>query len=86
MKKTQMSIDLTEIIKNLIVHKKYTEEDILRRINVFYAVNQIDEEQYLELIDLVNKTYNPTEPVEEEGDEEETDEPNKPNKTEKSKK
>ena len=49
---------LTESLKNLILKKYYKEkEDIENKLNIFFAMNKIDEEEYIELTMLLNDTY-----------------------------
>lgn len=49
---------LTESLKNLILKKYYKEkEDIENKLNIFFAMNKIDEEKYIELTLLVEDTY-----------------------------
>lgn len=47
-------MNLYEILKNLIMNEFYVKEDILNKLNVFYAFNQITQEQYTELMNIVN--------------------------------
>jgi hypothetical protein len=45
-------------MKRLIERKFYkTGEDAQTKIDVFYAVNRLTDEQYTELTELVNTTY-----------------------------
>ena len=54
---------IVELLKKLIVKKYYKEKtDIENKLNVFYAMNKISDEEYSELTLLVEDTY--TEPVE----------------------
>ena len=54
---------ITELLKKLIVKKYYKEKvDIENKLNVFYAMSKITDEEYSELTLLVEDTY--TEPVE----------------------
>lgn len=49
---------LTESLKNLILKKYYKEkEDIENKLNIFFAMNKIDEGEYIELTMLVEDTY-----------------------------
>ena len=48
---------LFKVLKNLIVNKYYTREDIQDRIDVFMAYNRITEEQYAELMSLIDEVY-----------------------------
>ncbi|NFE72533.1 hypothetical protein FC758_01135 [Clostridium botulinum] len=51
------------IIKNLIEHNYYEREDMTNKLNVFWLVNQITKDQYIELLAMIN-------PVEHENKEE----------------
>ncbi|ACD22590.1 hypothetical protein FDE76_17685 [Clostridium botulinum] len=42
------------IIKNLIEHNYYEREDMTNKLNVFMLVNQIAQDQYLELLAMIN--------------------------------
>ena len=54
---------IVELLKKLIVKKYYKEKtDIENKLNVFYAMSKISNEEYSELTLLVEDTY--TEPVE----------------------
>ena len=48
---------LFKVLKNLIVNKYYTRKDIQDRIDVFMAYNRITEEQYMELMNLIDEVY-----------------------------
>ena len=48
---------LYKVLKNLIVNKYYTRKDIQDRIDVFMAYNRITEEQYMELMNLIDEVY-----------------------------
>ncbi|NFO12761.1 hypothetical protein FDB34_00810 [Clostridium botulinum] len=54
---------LYNVIKNLINHNYYEKEDMTNKLNVFMLVNQIAQDQYLELLAMIN-------PVEHENKEE----------------
>lgn len=41
------------LLKRMISTGNYQKEDMQNKLNVFYAVNQITEEQYLELLNMV---------------------------------
>ncbi|MFV3012091.1 hypothetical protein ACLD43_06165 [Clostridium botulinum] len=41
---------LYDLLKNLIDNNYYEKEDMLNKLNVFYTFNQIDIEQYSELM------------------------------------
>lgn len=57
---------LTESLKNLILKKYYKgKEDIENKLNIFFAMNKIDEEEYIELTMLVEDTYIEIEETEE---------------------
>lgn len=49
---------LYNLLKNLIENNHYEKEDMINKLNVFYAFNQITLEQYTELIGVVNPTLN----------------------------
>ncbi|MCC0647860.1 hypothetical protein [Clostridioides sp. ZZV15-6598] len=52
------------LLKLMIEQKNYsTEEDLQHKMDVFYAVNRITEEQYLELTGLLNKEETTAEPT-----------------------
>jgi hypothetical protein len=54
---------IVELLKKLITKKYYKEKaDIENKLNVFYAMSKISDEEYSELTLLVEDTY--TEPVE----------------------
>lgn len=48
---------LFKVLKNLINNKYYTREDIQNRVDVFMAYNRITEEQYAELMNLIDEVY-----------------------------
>ena len=48
---------LFKVLQNLIKNKRYSKEDIQNRVDVFMAYNRITEEQYAELMDLINEVY-----------------------------
>lgn len=49
---------IVELLKKLIVKKYYKEKtDIENRLNVFYAMSKISDEEYSELTLLVEDTY-----------------------------
>ena len=48
---------LFKVLKNLINNKYYSKEDIQDRVDVFMAYNRITEEQYAELMELINQVY-----------------------------
>ena len=48
---------LFKVLKNLIVNKYYSRKDIQDRVDVFMAYNRITEEQYAELMELINQVY-----------------------------
>ncbi|HEB5000105.1 TPA: hypothetical protein R0E49_000615 [Clostridioides difficile] len=52
------------LLNLMIEQKNYsTKEDLQHKIDVFYTVNRITEEQYLELTGLLNKEEIPAEPT-----------------------
>ena len=46
-----------QIWKKMIRAKVYTKEIVTTRVNVVYAVGQINDEEYTELIQLINTVY-----------------------------
>ena len=49
---------IVELLKKLIVKKYYKEKsDIENKLNVFYAMNKISDEEYSELTLLAEVTY-----------------------------
>lgn len=48
---------LFKVLQNLIKNKRYSKEDIQDRIDVFMAYNRITEEQYAELMSLIDEVY-----------------------------
>ena len=48
---------LFKVLQNLIKNKRYSKEDIQNRIDVFMAYNRITEEQYAELMNLIDEVY-----------------------------
>ena len=49
---------ITELLKRLITKKYYKEkEDIENKLNVFYAMSKITDEEFAELTVLVEDTY-----------------------------
>ena len=44
------------LLKRMITTGNYEKEDMQNKLNIFYLVNQITEEQYLELTGLINKS------------------------------
>ncbi len=49
---------ITELLKRLITKKYYKEKtDIENKLNVFYAMNKITDEEFAELTLLVEDTY-----------------------------
>ena len=54
------------LLKRMIVTGNYEKDDMQNKLNVFFAVNQITQEQYLELTNLINsKSAEEEKPVEE---------------------
>ena len=47
---------LFKVLQNLIKNKRYSKEDIQNR-DVFMAYNRITEEQYAELMNLIDEVY-----------------------------
>ena len=57
---------IVELLKKLIVKKYYKEKsDIENKLNVFYAMSKITDEEYSELTLLVEDTYIEVETTEE---------------------
>lgn len=57
---------IVELLKKLIVKKYYKEKaDIENKLNVFYAMSKISDEEYSELTLLVEDTYIEVEETEE---------------------
>ncbi|KEI13572.1 hypothetical protein Z959_02650 [Clostridium novyi B str. ATCC 27606] len=48
-------MNLYKLLKDLIEANYYEKEDMLNKLNVFYAFNQISAEQYKELMAKVNQ-------------------------------
>ena len=42
------------LLKRMIVAGNYEKDDMQNKLDVFFAVNRITEEQYLELTELIN--------------------------------
>lgn len=42
------------LLKRMIMTGNYVKEDMENKLNIFFTVNQITQEQYLELIKLIN--------------------------------
>ena len=62
---------IVELLKKLIVKKYYKEKaDIENKLNVFYAMSKISDEEYSELTLLVEDTYIEVEEVIENTEEE----------------
>ena len=49
------------LLKRMIVTGNYEKDDMQNKLNVFFAVNQITQEQYLELTNLINSKEAETE-------------------------
>ena len=43
-----------QLLKRMIVTGNYEKEDMQNKLDIFFAVNRITEEQYLELTELIN--------------------------------
>ena len=43
-----------QLLKRMIITGNYEKDDIQNKLDVFFAVNRITEEQYLELTELIN--------------------------------
>lgn len=46
-----------DLAKKFIIAKTYTKEDISKRVNMFYMFNQLTDDEYQELIELIETTY-----------------------------
>lgn len=46
-----------DLARKFINAKTYSKEDITKRINMFFMFNQISEEEYQELMLLINDKY-----------------------------
>ena len=42
------------LLKRMITKGNYEKEDMQNKLDIFFAVNRITEEQYLELTELIN--------------------------------
>lgn len=62
------------LLKRMITTGNYNKEDMENKLNVFFAVNQITEEQYLELLDLITPKKEPEAPKPEENNPQEKEE------------
>lgn len=71
---------LFKVLQNLIKNKRYSKEDIQDRIDVFMAYNRITEEQYAELMNLIDEVYK--ENIEENAETTNTEEKNTETNTE----
>ena len=43
-----------QLLKRMITTGNYEKEDMQNKLDIFFAVNRITEEQYLELTELIN--------------------------------
>ncbi len=50
-----------ELLKRMISTENYEKEDMQNKLNIFFTVNQITQEQYLELTTLINPKPVPNE-------------------------
>lgn len=46
-----------EIWKKIIMAKVYSKEEVTKRVNVVYAVGQLSDDEYTELIHLIETVY-----------------------------
>ena len=70
-------MNVAELLKNLITKKYYEEKEIIiNKLNFFFALNQISEENYSELMLQIEDTYRVIEETEETVQEDNTDEDN----------
>lgn len=68
---------VAELLKNLITKKYYEEKEIIvNKLNFFFALNQITEQDYSELMLLIEDTYRVIEVTEETVQENNADEDN----------
>lgn len=68
---------VAELLKNLITKKYYEEKEIIvNKLNFFFALNQISEQDYSELMLQIEDTYRVIEVTEETVQEDNTDEDN----------
>ncbi|WLD28571.1 hypothetical protein CDIFMA2_24550 [Clostridioides difficile] len=52
------------ILKRIIEQKNYeTKEELQTKLDVFYALNRIKENEYTELTNMINKEEVPKEPI-----------------------
>ena len=66
---------VAELLKNLIAKKYYEEKEIIiNKLNFFFALNQISEENYSELMLQIEDTYRVIEETEETVQEDNVDE------------
>lgn len=42
------------IAKNLIERKEFKKDDMIKKLNVFFMFEQLSDEEYKELLDLIN--------------------------------
>ena len=45
-----------KIMKSLISQGSKTKEELLRKVNVYYGAEQLTDEQYSEIVSLINKS------------------------------
>lgn len=45
---------LYNLLKNLIAAARFEKEDMINKLNVFFTFNQLEVEQYQELLEKVN--------------------------------
>lgn len=68
-------MNVAELLKNLITKKYYEEKEIIvNKLNFFFALNQITEENYSELMLQIEDTYRVIEETEETVQEDNVDE------------
>ncbi len=53
-----------ELLKRMISTGNYEKEDMQNKLNIFFTVNQITQEQYLELTELINPKMLPVSKIE----------------------
>lgn len=48
---------LANMLRKIIIGKSYSKSEIIKRVNTFFAVDQLTEEEYLELMALIEEKY-----------------------------
>ena len=52
-----------ELLKRMITTGNYEKADMQNKLDVFFAVGRVTQEQYLELTEMINPKTTPVEPV-----------------------